>query len=124
MPRGDGTGPAGYGPMTGRGLGYCAGYDTPGYTKGVPRGGGGFGRGFGRGFGFRNRFYNPPRFNPAYRGYAQPNPPAPAAYQPQYQGGAGAMSAENELRMLENQAQALEEELAAIRERMEELEEE
>jgi len=50
MPRGDRTGPDGLGPMTGRGLGYCAGYDSPGYTKGVPRGGGGFGRGFGRGF--------------------------------------------------------------------------
>lgn len=25
MPRGDGTGPRGFGPMTGRGLGYCQG---------------------------------------------------------------------------------------------------
>ncbi|NLG67487.1 MAG: DUF5320 domain-containing protein, partial [Actinobacteria bacterium] len=25
MPRGDGTGPEGMGPMTGRGAGYCAG---------------------------------------------------------------------------------------------------
>ena len=33
MPRGDGTGPAGMGPMTGRGLGPCAGYPTPGYTN-------------------------------------------------------------------------------------------
>ena len=32
MPRGDGTGPAGLGPMTGRGLGYCAGYSRPGYA--------------------------------------------------------------------------------------------
>ena len=45
MPRGDGTGPAGRGPKTGRGLGYCAGYDSPGYTKSgrgrrAPTGGG------------------------------------------------------------------------------------
>lgn len=45
MPRGDRTGPAGYGPMTGRGLGYCAGYSAPGFMHG------GWGRGFGRGWG-------------------------------------------------------------------------
>jgi hypothetical protein len=37
MPRGDGTGPAGMGPMTGRGAGYCAGNDAPGYMN--PAGG-------------------------------------------------------------------------------------
>ena len=57
MPWGDGTGPNGAGPMTGRGLGYCAGYNSPGYTKGIPAGGRGFGRGggFGRGFRWRTR---------------------------------------------------------------------
>lgn len=50
MPAGDGTGPAGTGPMTGRGAGFCAGYNTPGYISG----GGGFGRGPGRGFRFRS----------------------------------------------------------------------
>ncbi|HOG45341.1 MAG TPA: DUF5320 domain-containing protein [Anaerolineae bacterium] len=30
MPRGDGTGPTGMGPRTGRGLGPCANYPTPG----------------------------------------------------------------------------------------------
>lgn len=57
MPRGDRTGPLGEGPMTGRQLGYGAGYDTPGYTKG---GGMGAGRGFfgrGRGFSSRGRGY-------------------------------------------------------------------
>ncbi|HQO08767.1 MAG TPA: DUF5320 domain-containing protein [Clostridiales bacterium] len=56
MPRGDRTGPEGTGSMTGRGLGYCAGYNEPGYTAGRGRGfgrsrcyGGGFGRG--RGYG-------------------------------------------------------------------------
>ncbi len=42
MPRGDGRGPAGFGPMTGRGAGYCAGYPVPGYMNpgvGCRRGG-------------------------------------------------------------------------------------
>ena len=54
MPGGDGTGPLGQGPMTGRGLGFCSGYNSPGYTN--P----GFGRGwFGRvgGRGWRNWYY-------------------------------------------------------------------
>ncbi|NMC44151.1 MAG: DUF5320 domain-containing protein, partial [candidate division Zixibacteria bacterium] len=50
MPRGDRTGPAGMGPMTGRGLGYCAGFGMPGYMNPAP--GRGFGMGFGRGRGF------------------------------------------------------------------------
>ena len=80
MPLGDGTGPAGMGPMTGRAAGYCAGFPIPGYMNpavgragygagvpafgpygagsygygagyGMPYGGRGFGFGFGRGFG-------------------------------------------------------------------------
>ena len=49
MPRGDGTGPGGMGPMTGRGAGYCAGYSVPGYMN--PYGGRypGGGRAFGGG---------------------------------------------------------------------------
>lgn len=31
MPRGNGTGPSGMGPMTGRGVGFCVGYPVPGY---------------------------------------------------------------------------------------------
>ena len=47
MPRGDGTGPAGFGPMTGRAAGYCAGYGVPGYASAWPgRGYFGWGRGF------------------------------------------------------------------------------
>jgi hypothetical protein len=33
MSRGDGTGPAGMGPMTGRAAGYCAGYNMPGFMN-------------------------------------------------------------------------------------------
>ncbi len=62
MPWGDRTGPLGQGPRTGRGQGYCAGYDSPGYTRGTPAGRGygfgrgWFGRGWGRGFGFGRGF--------------------------------------------------------------------
>lgn len=50
MPRGDGTGPMGMGSMTGRALGFCAGYPHPGFAAGQ-------GRRMGRGFGHRNRFW-------------------------------------------------------------------
>jgi len=43
MAWGDGTGPNGLGPMTGRGAGYCAGFNVPGYANpGVGAGRGGF----------------------------------------------------------------------------------
>ena len=59
MPWGNGTGPTGAGPMTGRGAGYCAGYTMPGYANKIGRFGAfGFGKGFGgRGRGFRHWFY-------------------------------------------------------------------
>ncbi|MCK4407322.1 MAG: DUF5320 domain-containing protein, partial [Bacteroidales bacterium] len=46
MPGGDKTGPEGFGPMTGRRMGYCVGNDRPGFANLTP----GYGRGFGRGF--------------------------------------------------------------------------
>ena len=68
MPRGDRRGPEGAGPMTGRGLGYCAGNDRPGFAanaapQGLGRGfrggagrrfaaGRGRGMGYGRGLGY------------------------------------------------------------------------
>jgi len=59
MPFGDGTGPMGLGPMTGRAAGYCAGYGMPGYANPIPgRGFWGWGRGrgfWGRGRGFWGR---------------------------------------------------------------------
>jgi hypothetical protein len=74
MPQGNKRGPLGLGPMTGRGLGYCAGYPHPGYLnpggRGMGRGfgrgmGRGFGRGMGRGFG-RGMEYYPPAWNYPY----------------------------------------------------------
>ncbi len=62
MPFGNGMGPNGAGPKTGRGLGLCSGYSTPGYLNGRQgglraRGGGlGMGRGLGLGFGARRGY--------------------------------------------------------------------
>jgi hypothetical protein len=57
MPRGDRMGPMGVGPRTGRGTGFCNGYNNPGFTnQGFGRGffksgsGSGFGKGRGRMF--------------------------------------------------------------------------
>ena len=52
MPGGDRTGPRGRGRKTGRGLGYCAGHGSPGWTQVRPFYGRGRGRGQGRGGGF------------------------------------------------------------------------
>ncbi len=54
MPGQDQTGPAGMGPMTGRGTGLCATgqVNNSGWGFGFGRGRG-YGRGMGRGFGFR-----------------------------------------------------------------------
>ena len=60
MPSGDRTGPSGRGPRTGRGLGFCTGNKTPGYTQ-PRRYGRGFGQGFGRGGGFGRGYGRFPR---------------------------------------------------------------
>ncbi len=105
MPLEDRTGPLGLGPMTGRGLGYCAGYGTPGYAN--PIGywwrGFGFGRGFGRGYGYG-------RFLALYPYYGIP-------YRAPY-----GLSVKDEKAILTEQAKAIENELKAIKERLTELE--
>ena len=107
MPGGNRTGPEGYGSRTGRGLGYCSGYDSPGFTKGTPRGGGGFGRGFrGRGRGFwRREHYPDPYYGPA----------------PYYRGTYPKPSKDEEKSYLEGIVKDLEDELKAIKERLQEL---
>ena len=70
MPGADKTGPEGYGPQTGRRLGYCPVYNVPGHIKGYygrgmgrGNGHGGYGRGFVRrpepGFGKGRGYYSP-----------------------------------------------------------------
>jgi len=117
MPRGDRTGPAGMGPMTGRAAGYCAGYDVPGYMNPVPgRGFGlGFGRGWGRGWRWRHWFYATGLPGWARFGYA-PAWGAPPVY--------AAPTPEQELDALKQQAEWLKGQLDAITKRMAELEKE
>jgi hypothetical protein len=58
MPGGDCTGPLGAGPRTGRGMGYCNGYNLPESTNQSADLRSRLGIGFrGRGRGWRNRFY-------------------------------------------------------------------
>ena len=105
MPRGDRTGPSGEGPTTGRGMGYCAGNDHPGYTNSFSNRGGGYGRrfqggpGYGRGAGFGSR-------------YGSGN---------YYQGDVADVSEktliENEIRILKDQLSALEDRLSKTEEK-------
>jgi hypothetical protein len=56
MPRGDGTGPAGFGSMTGRAAGYYTGYSMPGFANSWVPGWGGRGKSWwGRGRRFWGR---------------------------------------------------------------------
>ena len=118
MPAGDGTGPRGMGPRTGRGAGYCGGYDAPGWANPIPGRGLGLGRGRG-GFGgrcsgwrHRNWYYATGIPGWARFGYgptlgAPPVPPAP--------------SREQETEFLRQQAEWLKQQLDAISQRIEEL---
>lgn len=117
MPGGDRTGPLGGGPMTGRGAGYCAGYQMPGYTNPMP-GRGWFGRGRGAGRGWRHWYYATGMPGWARFGYAMPGygPYAqPYAYAPE-------MTPNEETDMLRGQAEMLQKELKEIQERIDTLE--
>lgn len=130
MPRGDGTGPAGMGPMTGRAAGYCAGFNRPGFANPAVRGGGGFGRGRGAGGGRGRRNWY---FQTGMPGYARAAQGMPAYGNPasaygsarasaQGQAGYSQPSAEDELKMLRQQSEALSQQLEQINRRIDELE--
>jgi len=112
MPAGNGTGPMGAGPMTGRAAGYCAGHTVPGHANPVAVGGfrlrqgcgGQVGRGRGMGMGFRGGRQCGGRYG--MQPVAAPSAPAP----------------EQEHAMLKTQAQNLESALADIQKRLTELE--
>ena len=119
MPAGDGTGPMGMGPMTGRAAGFCTGNAVPGYANPIGgRGFGAFGWGRGGGWGRRNRFYatgltgwqraaaGAPGF-----GWPYPAPPVAAATTP----------VEREVDMLKAQAEYLESSLQEVNKRLDEL---
>jgi hypothetical protein len=134
MPGGNGTGPAGMGPMTGRAAGFCAGFPVPGYMNPVGgRGYGGWGRGFrGGGWGRRNWFYATGLAGWQRAGYGMPawgggvNPYAyGGAVNPYAYGGAPAapgLTAQQELDGLKGQAEYLEDALDGVKKRIEELE--
>ena len=123
MPRGDGTGPAGMGPMTGRAAGYCAGYQVPGYMNPIPgRGfgyggrGGGWGRWYGSyGGGVRGAYGAVPPVQP-WGGVA---PYAAAPYGAPY---GAAPTRQQELDALKGQAEYMEDALEGIQKRISELE--
>ena len=104
MPRGDGTGPMGYGRMTGRGVGYCAGFETPGYANTVE-----FGYGFGRGRRIRRMRHGAALWRCAYFWH-------PAYVEPE-------VDVFVERDVLSRQAKILEQQLQLVRKRLSNLEE-
>jgi hypothetical protein len=123
MPGFNGTGPAGMGPMTGWGRGFCnpsrtaydqtpvlrSGYRRYGYGQGFGQGRcfrGGFGSGFGRGRGYGRGFDSRGSYPAPGRWYGEPY----------------AMNSGDELNLLKNEAGAMKKELDAINKRIEELE--
>ena len=121
MPGGDGTGPAGMGPMTGRAAGYCAGYPMAGFMNPIP-GRGGWGRG-GGGWGRRNQFYatGMTGWQRAAYGYPAFGGAAPNVV-PQAAPFAATMTAQQEVEMLKGQAEYFEDALDGIKKRIGELE--
>jgi hypothetical protein len=107
MPGGDRTGPWGFGSMTGRARGFCAGYTYPGYMSY------GFGRGYGRGYGWG---YPMGGYNPYGYGYGYPGYP--------YGAGAPSMSQEEELGYLKQEKDLMEKELKDLSERISKIEKE
>lgn len=112
MPFGNGRGPAGMGPMTGRAAGFCAGYSVPGYMNPIPgRGFGGFGFGRSGGRGHRHWFHatgltgwqrSSYGYPPVTGPYGAPDMPYSVPYsQPPY-------SKENQINDLKQHAQYLE----------------
>jgi hypothetical protein len=119
MPGGDRTGPDGYGPMSGRGAGFCAGYPASRFMD--PAWGRGRGRGFGRGGGgggWRHRhWYRATGLPNWHRGWAADpyyTVPLAAPFAPM-------MAKDEELEVLKNQAKYFEQALENLRGRIREI---
>ena len=130
MPRGDRTGPWGFGPRTGRAAGYCAGYSVPGFMNPIPGFGRGFGRGWGRGYGRGfgrgwGRGYGrgwsgyPPQYQYSYP--PQQSTYSPYAYPPTYQP-VPPQSPEQELGAIEEYKKTLATEKADLEKEMSQIE--
>ena len=133
MPGGDGTGPAGMGPMTGRAAGFCAGYPVPGFMNPGPGGFGGRGFGWGRGRGGRGRGFGwgrarwsggAPAYGAAYApAYAYGAPyAAPYVYGAPFAVPYAQSGPQQEMDALKGQAEYFEDALEGIRKRLAELE--
>jgi hypothetical protein len=101
LPRGNKMGPMGFGPRSGRGAGFCAGYPAPGYLNPGPRRGRAF---WHRGWGWCHHPV-PGHSMPYYPGYcvSQPNP-------------------DDERAILEDQAKMLQAEIDALKTDLKEIE--
>ena len=102
MARGDKTGPSGAGPKTGRGMGYCAGNEHPGYLNMSPNWSAGSGRRLRGGGGYRTGF----GFRPGYR-HSHPGNMIDVTEK---------TLIENEIRILKDQLSALEDRLSKTKE--------
>jgi hypothetical protein len=110
MPGGDRTGPVGRGSMTGRGVGFCAGYGASRFTnRGYGAGGAVFGGRGGRGR--RNRFFA--TGVPGWQYFAGNPIPGEMSFSAQPE------TPQNELEILKGQAQYLEKGLKELQARME-----
>jgi hypothetical protein len=104
MPRGDKTGPMGYGSLTGRRMGFCAGFDRPGFANPSP-----YGRGLGRARGRGGNFGRGLRCGWLGRG-PQPMPEEVFPYPPV-----------DEPASLQAEIDGLEKTLAALKKRLDEV---
>jgi len=116
MPRGDGTGPLGQGPLTGRRAGYCAGYAVPGYMN-PPFWGRHWLGGWG-GRGYRHRYY---ATGLPFWAWARAPYAPPAAYAATGPYAPPAMTPEEETEILKQEAERLRSVLSNIERRLEEL---
>ena len=121
MPGGDRTGPAGFGPMTGRRAGFCSGYAGRRFMNPAGSvGGGGSGRGRvsgGGGRGHRHWYYatGVPGWQRAFAERPAYAPPFPASFGP-------SMTDEKELDILKKQARYFEQALQDLQHRINEIE--
>jgi hypothetical protein len=122
MPIGNGMGPAGLGPMTGRAAGFCAGYEAPGYLNPAGgRGAWGLGLGFGRG---RGRGFRHTYWATSLLGWQRAAMGFPAAFPHAVPAPFAQLSAEQELAALRGQLKAMEQGIGQVQERIRELERE
>ena len=120
MPRGDGSGPMGRGPRTGRAAGYCAGYPAAGYANPLP-GRGAYGEGGSRGArGHRHWYYATglTGWQRAAQGWYPTQSAAPEYYPNPY----SQMAPPEEAKMIRSRIERLEQDIQAARERLGELE--